>query len=135
AMAAADDKVHQGHAPVLELLGYRNHETNMGPDQLLLGQHVALERLPGELHLLFTIQQGHPRDLVEVQIETLTTLVYRPGNLGRAERTPLPARANCHVKLLSPMASFGRTRPGAVGPNAETHQNRRKITTWHASGN
>ena len=84
-------QVDERHAPVLELLRHGDHEADVVAGQLLLRRHASLERLAGQLHLLVTRQQGHPADLVEIQVETFAPFVDRLGDLGRAHRPGLLA--------------------------------------------
>ena len=92
------DQIDQRHAAVLELLGDRDDEPHVVARQLLLGGHVAPERLPGQLHLLVTGEQRDPADFVEVQVETFATLVDRLGDLGRPNRAPLSAWLHRHFR-------------------------------------
>ena len=70
------------------------------PGQPFLGEDIALESAPGQRHLFLTVEQGYPRNLVQIEVETLTPFVNRPGDLSRAKGPPLPASPNCHSYSL-----------------------------------
>ena len=67
-------------------LGDRDHEADIVPGQLLLGHHAAFERLPGQLHLLLAVEEGHPADLVEIQVQTFTAFIDCTSDLRRSHR-------------------------------------------------
>jgi len=94
------DEIDQRHAPILELLGYRNHEPHIVASQPFLGSHVALERLAGKLHLLLTIEEGDPTDLVQVEVETLTAFIDCTSDLRRSHRATLATCFHRHAVCL-----------------------------------
>src|SRR4029453_15300576 len=86
---------------VLELLGHRHDEPHVVARQLLLGGHIALERLPRELHLLLAVEEGDPADLVEIEGQTLTAFINCTSDLRRSHRATLATCLNSHaVRLL-----------------------------------
>jgi hypothetical protein len=84
------------------------------PRQTLLSEDVALEGPARQRHLFLAVEQRNARDLIEVQVEALTPFVYRPGDLRRAERTPLSTSTNGHEPTPIPSVLSSWLRPSAV---------------------
>src|SRR6185436_10467164 len=101
---AFPDEIHQWHAPVLVLLGNRDHEPHVVPGKPFLGSHIAPERLACEGLLLVHGEQRNPADLVEVEVQALTPVVQRPRQgcgLGLTANRTLGVLDCCHVCSLS----------------------------------
>src|SRR3954462_146244 len=62
------DQIDERYPTVLELLGYRDDESDVVAREPFLGGHIALERLARELHFLFAVEEGDPADLVEIEV-------------------------------------------------------------------
>jgi hypothetical protein len=97
AQVALADEVHERDPPVLELLGHADHEPHVVPGQLFLGRDVAAERLASQFHLLVAGKERNAADFLEVQVQTFPPLIYRLGDLGGSNSTPLPAWLCAHV--------------------------------------
>ena len=79
---ALADQVGERHAPVLILLGHRDHEPQVPLDQLLHRLGVALPHLPGDGDLLLGGEEWGLADLVEVLVEDVLVGVVDAEALG-----------------------------------------------------
>ena len=93
------DQVHERDAPVLELLGHRDHEPHVVPGKLFLGLDIALDRTPRQRRLLLHGEQGDAADVLQVEIEALAPLVGRLGHGGRLRPAPTLTLGTCHCRF------------------------------------
>ena len=94
------DQIDERDTPILELLGHRNYEANIVAGEPFLCGHIALERLPGQLHLLFPIEERNSTDFIEIQIQTFTAFIDCTSDLRRSHRATLATCLNRHANGL-----------------------------------
>ncbi len=90
------DQVGERHPLVLVLLGHRDHEAEVGPDELVHRLGVAVADSPREPGFLLAVDEGVRRDVAQVLIERLGFCLepagggerHRPCSGGRRRRVP-----------------------------------------------